>query len=305
MRTPSENFNNYIETIPKSFSEYFIFWPKIDLDKIKNSFFMNLVNHRNENINKLKQLIEKSNLNTKNFTLNEIKSAYTAVSSRNFGLYINKQLYYTCAPYTDLFNFAPDLNTTWTMNIKSETDFFTLYATKDIKKGDQIFVNYGNDDNSKLLAGYGFTLENNSFTRSTDYFYIKYQNKYISNTINEKDSSKIPLIIKKLSKYDQSDFKRNKLAKRNDAIRLLNVILVALKSYSNKNTLTSVKNNPTETPNTENIIRVLESEEKLIEANIGFINEFIDILKGGKNGIRNKANRIVVKQNKKFFNNLL
>jgi len=304
LRKPSTEFKLYIETIPKSFKEYILFWPKVDLDKINNTFLMNLINSRIREIFYLNSILRKSKISNLNFSINEIKHAHIAVSSRMFGIYISKKLYYTCVPYTDLFNFDPVLNTTWKIHLKSLNDFFVLKATKNIGIGQQIFVNYGKDDNVQLLTGYGFTLKNNPFPAETNNFYVKFQNKFIWNSIHEQKSQLLVKSIEKLKQYE--NFKAsNKQAQRMQDLRLFNLLLQALRSYDNKALIQSLKGNLKLTPNTENIYRVLLTEDKLIEANSGYLRQFIEILNGGKSIMSKYKGSRVVKQNINYFTKVL
>jgi len=307
LKNPSSEFKLYIETIPKSFKEYIYFWPKADLDKMKNTFLISLVNSRLKEFRILQKIIKKSKIKKLKFTLNDIKHAHIAVSSRNFGVYINNMFYYTCAPYTDLFNFDPKLNTTWTMRLKNLNDYFILKSIKNIVKGEQIFVNYGRDDNVQLLTGYGFTLKNNLFPAKSNNFYIRFKGKFIWNTIHETESYRLVNIIKKLKKFDLKKYKniKNKAILRKSDIELFNIVLRALKSYSNKNLILKLKKNLKETPNTLNIFRVLVTEDKLIDSNISYLNQFIRILKGGRLVMNALSRSHVVTQNIKYFNSLL
>lgn len=307
LKNPSLQFKLYIDTIPKSFKEYIYFWPKADLDKIKNTFLISLVNSRLKEFRVLQKIIKKSKIGKLNFTLNDIKHAYIAVSSRNFGVYVNNKFYYTCAPFTDLFNFDPKLNTTWTMRLKHLNDYFLIKSTKNIKKGEQIFVNYGRDDNVKLLTGYGFTLKNNPFPAKSNNFYIRYKGRFIWNSIHENKSNKLVNTIQRMKNFDIKKYKniKNKALLRKSDIELFNIVLRALKSYSNKNLILKVKKNLKETPNTLNILRVLVTEDKLIKANVSYLNEFIRILKGGRLVMNALSRSRVVTQNIKYFNSLL
>lgn len=62
----------------------------------------------------------------------------------------------TFAPVGDWFNHSYDFNAMADFN--DEGFFWT--TTKDIPKGEQIFISYGDKPNSLMLLNYGFTLTN-------------------------------------------------------------------------------------------------------------------------------------------------
>ena len=86
-------------------------------------------------------------------------------------------------------------------------------------------------------------------------------------------------------------------------INLFEFILKKLRSYKNTEIIEKIRKNINESKNNLNILRTLIAEDKLIEANTNFINEFISILKGEKEDM-NTSDSIVVKQNHKYFTHL-
>jgi hypothetical protein len=301
IRNPIEKFESYIETIPKSFEEYYEFFPKKDSRKLKNTLhFKN--NH--ELLMKDIKLLNESKLKNK-FSRKEIMTAEIALRSRNFGVKVGKKEYNVLAPFTDMFNFDPNVNTEWLDKLKDVNDSFILKSIKPIKRGNEINLNYGEKDNSSLFYAYGFTLKDNPFMSSIDDFVLKYKKiEFKDITLNEKDSSLLVKIINKLKNFDSKkglNFSNQNMRKYE--INLFEFILKELRSYKNTEIIEKIKKNINESKNNLNILRTLIAEDKLIEANTNFINEFISILKGKKEDM-NTSDSIVVKQNHKYFTHL-
>ncbi len=308
LRNPSPEFKLYIETIPKSYKEFPTFYKDTDLAIVKNSLLENFINYELGEIKQTMDLIKKTNI-ADNFKLSEVKHADIAVLSRNFLVKIKKKknLLNVLAPYTDLFNYNPSPNTSWTDILNSEDDFFTLIADKDIKKGDEIYVDYGNDDDSKLLSYYGFTLKNNKNDLENGNFEYEYNGEKFFGTLKEKDDSIIDIIFhyRRLNNIKISNDQNEKKKLLENDIKLTKSILKSLISYINKERLEKLKSNLKSTENSLNIYRALVAEDKLITKNISYVKQILEILEGGKNMLEQKKDSDIVKSNKNYFNELL
>jgi len=308
------SLKSYIKTIPQNFLEYPLFFMEAELPKMKNTLLENRYNREISDIKKIKELIpianKKSNLTKgldKNFTLAEIKHAYIAVASRNFGIKLNntKVSYSALAPFTDMFNYEPKLNNTiWSEDLKDENDFFTLKANKNIAKGKQIFIWYGEDDNSKLLFDYGFTLKKNPFKLSNGDFLYTHKGKNYTGSLQINDAKNLIEIVNDYKEKNNLKFSKNEKEKKND-LEVFRSVLKSLKKYSNKKRIEEYKKNKNQNPNYVNIYRVLVNEDTLMDANIKKTEEIIQILEGGKQKLKEKTKSKVVKQNLKYFENLL
>jgi hypothetical protein len=62
-----------------------------------------------------------------------------------------------------------------------------------MRKGEQIYLDYGNRANSYLLNEYGFTLKNNPF----DYVRLVYKHPSLSDKVGKKMKSEIKIDLKK------------------------------------------------------------------------------------------------------------
>ena len=310
LKNPSEEFKLYLNTIPKSFEEYFYFWPKEDLKKVSNTIWFNEKYSTGfTDLNEIKDSIKKCRLKNNKFKNREIMRAELAVRSRNFGLMLGGKEYHSLAPFTDMFNFDPKFpNTVWKTKLKNEKDNFLLISTKAIKKNSEINLFYGYEDNANLFSAYGFTLKNNPFLSYTDYFVVKYRNKKFDNlSLDEKNSSHLVHILNLLKKFDEK--KGIKIPKRDFKINEINLwkfLLKEIRSYKNEDIIRKIKNNDDNFSSKNNltILRTLIAEDRLIETNTKFINEFISLINEGKDNIKKNSNSIVLKQNLKYFKDL-
>ena len=315
LKNPTREFKNFIKTIPKSFSEYFFFWNEEDMKKIKNSFFYNLILHRTDQLYYTMEMIKKSTLKEKGYTLDDLKFAYISVCSRNFNNDVGNKSYVTLGPFVDLFNTSPEINARWSYKLNSIDDNFTLNSTKNIHKGEEIIITYGSDYNAKYLEIYGFTLENNPFkVESPGFLLIDNNNNYIYNKIDEVNSSHLIDILKnwkdknpknkEKNSNEKEDKNKNKIIEED--LELFKIILGGLSKYKNTQMIKQLRENINKSSNNQNILRILEDEDKLININIYFTEEFIEILKGGKEklALMKKKKSIVVRQNEKYFHSL-
>ncbi len=153
----------YISILPQSLED-FAYHPLLnqtDLNiktwkKLHHSFYT-YIEKKNNDINTFFNLINKLNNKYKIFnhidiTFYKIKYIYMCILTRqwkNIG----------CVPFADMFQHSANSNIT----INSETKGFKdLISDKNIKKNSIIYDNYGIHDDFILLAGFGFTEDNNN-----------------------------------------------------------------------------------------------------------------------------------------------
>lgn len=330
MKNPNKNIKSYVNSVPKSFDEFPLLYKGKDRENIKNTFLEFEVNLLEKYIGILFSSLKQTRLKDQ-YTEEELKKAFILVTSRNFGLFLKneKKSYNTLIPFVDIFNYIPDTNTRWSSYLRNKDDNFTLKSIKSIKKGEQIFLNYGNKDNIKMLLVYGFTLENNIHNKqSSQHLNINHNDIKYTFSISHKNTKNFVNSISffKLVKFFQS-YKSNRSShnskngdneenkdddnnfineQRKNDLPIFLTILKHLQSFSKKKLINNLKNNLNATPNTINIYRALLAEESLIQKNIKFVEVFIEILEKGKKAYKKyiESNNIVVTQNKEYFTSL-
>ncbi|KAI9175977.1 hypothetical protein H9P43_006341 [Blastocladiella emersonii ATCC 22665] len=73
------------------------------------------------------------------------------------------------APLLDMLNHAPDVSVTVRENVTladGSGPHYSLVTTRAWRRGEQVFIHYGDHDNWKLLAEYGFAIPRNTHTVS-------------------------------------------------------------------------------------------------------------------------------------------
>ena len=93
------------------------------------------------------------------FTLEEYMDTCLQVSSRQFSLYINGLPDISMVPVADMLNHASEPNVEWKYVDKLQG--VQVVANREIKRGEEILMSYGNSCNWNYLVGYGFVLPNN------------------------------------------------------------------------------------------------------------------------------------------------
>jgi SET domain-containing protein 6 len=95
---------------------------------------------------------------TQRISLREFAWGYAASASRTFGLRIEGNTDTGMVPLAEMFNHSPDPNCDWSGN---HTRTFEIRAQQDIPAGTPLTVTYGKVPNKRLLAQYGFCIEDN------------------------------------------------------------------------------------------------------------------------------------------------
>jgi histone-lysine N-methyltransferase SETD3 len=152
-------YKYYFDLLPNDYSNFPIFYTEKELDYLKGSPFLNLITNKKMDMrmdyNKLCEKIE----NFKNFTFEKFCQARVIVSSRVFGISINKAKTDALVPFADLLNHRRPRQTQWFYD--DNKNAFIVQAIEEINPGQEIFDSYGKKTNSRFLLNYGFALENN------------------------------------------------------------------------------------------------------------------------------------------------
>ena len=152
-------YKYYFDLLPNDYSNFPIFYTEKELDYLKGSPFLNLITNKKMDMrmdyNKLCEKIE----NFKNFTFEKFCQARVIVSSRVFGISINKVKTDALVPFADLLNHRRPRQTQWFYD--DNKNAFIVQAIEEINPGQEIFDSYGKKTNSRFLLNYGFALENN------------------------------------------------------------------------------------------------------------------------------------------------
>ena len=162
-------FNKYFKILPKNFHNFPYFYSKSDLKLLKNSFFLEdlKVNFKSETLDYINLIEQFPSL--KKFDKYEFLKISLLVNSRMFFTEENGVSEYMMVPISDLFNHNFDNNAHWRYNTDSNT--FEIYSTKNIEKGEEIQLSYGEKGNNEYLLHYGFTISDNKFGERSVYFY--------------------------------------------------------------------------------------------------------------------------------------
>ncbi|XP_069126122.1 SET domain-containing protein 4-like [Argopecten irradians] len=100
------------------------------------------------------------------FTLNDFLWAWYSVNTRSVFYkhemceeFVDDKNYIALAPFLDLLNHSYCANITASFNKKSNC--YEIQTEDTYRKYDEVFISYGNHDNTHLLVEYGFVLPNN------------------------------------------------------------------------------------------------------------------------------------------------
>ncbi len=155
----NKKYKYYFDLLPKDYSNFPIFYKKNELDYLRGSPFLDQIIEKKEDMkndyNKLCEYLPNFN----QFSFSKFCKARVLISSRIFGISINRKKTDVLVPFADLLNHKRPKQTQWYYD--DNIDSFVIQAIEDIKEGSEIFDSYGKKTNARFLLNYGFCLEDN------------------------------------------------------------------------------------------------------------------------------------------------
>ena len=155
----NKNYKYYFDLLPKDYSNFPIFYKKSELEYLKGSPFLDQILEKKEDMkndhNKLCEYLPNFN----QFSFSKFCKARVLISSRIFGISINRKKTDVLVPFADLLNHKRPKQTQWYYDDNLES--FVIQAIEDIKEGNEIFDSYGKKTNARFLLNYGFCLDDN------------------------------------------------------------------------------------------------------------------------------------------------
>ena len=155
----NKKYKYYFDLLPKDYSNFPIFYKNNELEYLKGSPFLEQIKEKKEDMkndyNKLCEHLPNFN----QFSFNKFCKARVLISSRIFGISINKKKTDVLVPFADLLNHKRPKQTQWFYD--DNLDSFVIQAIENIKEGNEIFDSYGKKTNARFLLNYGFCLDDN------------------------------------------------------------------------------------------------------------------------------------------------
>lgn len=158
-RKNDSKFLKFIDILPKSFTNFPIFYTKEERAWLDGSPFQNQITDKIKDISQDYQMICKEVPEYTQFPLKEYSEYRMMVASRIFGISIKGHKTDAFVAYADMLNHRRPRQTSWQYCDKREG--FIIEALEDIKRGDQIYDSYGKKCNTRFLLNYGFINLNN------------------------------------------------------------------------------------------------------------------------------------------------
>jgi len=249
------------------FKPYYDYLPDFDLKIFPSEFpkseqklyeeidlYLHIGIHENKITNGYNDSVEKI-LKEKNISnsFEEFKYNFYIAQSRDFSRPNSKFLtdLNSIVPFLDLFNHDNNFNCDW--DYDEDRHGFILRTIKDIEKGQELTISYGEVDNLNLFVIYGFTFEDNKYktpirVKLDEFKYTFYPG------LNDIDNKKDLIRVKKTleDKYEDEDFIYN-LMYNGLKKKLENIKLIKLDNINVKNIVNEEK---------ENIIKYINILEK-------------------------------------------
>lgn len=161
-------FKPYIDTLPQHYRNMPIFFEQDELDELKGSFTIKMIEDR-----KISLKLEYDNIaryvpEMQKFHYLEFFWARLAVITRIFGFEVKGRKTDGLVAMADMLNHKRPNETSW--HFDQSLNSFTITTTKRLLKGGQIFDSYGRKCNSRYFVNYGFSLDFNEDNQVAMFF---------------------------------------------------------------------------------------------------------------------------------------
>jgi histone-lysine N-methyltransferase SETD3 len=214
MGKPNSFWKPYLSMLPKNMNNYIPFYNKKDIELLNMTSFKYSYNYDKKRkdfkynvkilydfLMKTSQLYEK-HVNKYQLFYMFILYLKTIVDTRVFEYTKDNQKQCGIVPYADLLNHSNNPNALWYFN--DETGRFEIFSTREITYGEELCLSYGIENNISLLSNYGFTLEDNEYSklcikrpRSNLLVTFTHQDCYLSITLDG-DKDNLRYYLKKI-----------------------------------------------------------------------------------------------------------
>ena len=155
----NKKYKYYFDLLPKDFSNFPIFYKNNELEYLKGSPFLDQIIEKKEDMKKDYNKLCEYLPNFSHFSFSKFCKARVLISSRIFGISINRKKTDVLVPFADLLNHKRPKQTQWYYDDNIES--FVIQSIDNIKEGNEIFDSYGKKTNARFLLNYGFCLDEN------------------------------------------------------------------------------------------------------------------------------------------------
>lgn len=161
MKNPHTKWKFFLESLPKSVSNFPIFFEEEEKNLLVGSPFAPQIQELRDDMEKDYTRICTAVPEFKKMaTLHDFMRTRALVNSRIFGTKIDGEENDSIVPLADMFNYKYHSDMThWTYS--PERQGFVVKSKENIHVGEEIFVYYGNKPNSNFFQFYGFVIEKN------------------------------------------------------------------------------------------------------------------------------------------------
>lgn len=158
-RKPESYFKEFIDILPKNFTNFPIFYTAEERKALEGSAMQNVITDKIRDIQTDYNMITTEVPEFKQFSLKEYSEMRMMVCSRIFGITIEGVKTDGFVAYADMLNHQRPKETQWSYT--DDREGFIIEAQEDIKRGQQVYDSYGKKCNTRFLLNYGFINLNN------------------------------------------------------------------------------------------------------------------------------------------------
>eukprot|EP00826_Nyctotherus_ovalis_P039605 TRINITY_DN381_c0_g1_i1.p1 TRINITY_DN381_c0_g1~~TRINITY_DN381_c0_g1_i1.p1 ORF type:complete len:477 (+),score=178.23 TRINITY_DN381_c0_g1_i1:513-1943(+) len=159
LRKTDSKWQPYLDMLPKSTSNFPIFFTEEEKGWLAGSPFLKQVEDKIEDVAKDYKTIVDAVPEFAQYSLKEFSHARMLISSRIFGIMVDGKKTDSLVPLADMLNHRCPQQTSW--EYKEDVKGFVIDVKEAIPRGDEIYDSYGRKCNSRFFMNYGFILEGN------------------------------------------------------------------------------------------------------------------------------------------------
>ena len=198
------------------YKTYPIFYGEEEIKQLDGSLFQKMIYYKKESMerdyNLLCALVPEMN----DFTYVQFSTALLMIGSRVFGLKLKGVQTLGFVPYAEMFNHKRPKTTKW--YFCDNRQGFVIEATKDLKRGNQVYISYGKKCNSKMLMFYGFV---NLTNHDANEVSLKATTKSLDQSHDIRENIKIVMNLKQCKRKLMTIFRVNSSLKSDNMIKFL------------------------------------------------------------------------------------
>lgn len=274
----TDRYTNYINTLPTALDSNFLFLKDRESSIINGSLIGNEWGRIMDLLEDYSIKLSNIDLFKNKFELSDLAYCYQMIDTRNFRIEKNDKFYFFVFPFLDLINFNHNLTNVMVFETIEHNNLIYLNASKNIVKGDELFIDNGQRCNFELFIVYKFTIEENDAPLKAENvftIYIQDQNFYV-NLFADDPMNYLKKALNEILEKLEFDRSENNYERYLDMeLKIFEQIKFMIKQYINKQRLENLIKEKNKSKFLINLERALIDEDIILENNLLVVDDLI------------------------------